>query len=105
MFSCSALRRILASNPLIDVIEQILSSPHQAVTWARENYRELAGACIHPATSAQYNKQAFAEMGADVMEHTGATLCTLTGSFEIKMKKPLRQDYELIAYVRLELNN
>ena len=58
---------------LIDVIEQILSSPHQAVAWARETCRKLAGACVHPAASAQSNEQAFTEMEADVMERIGAS--------------------------------
>jgi hypothetical protein len=60
-------------RPEEDVIEQILSSPNQAVAWARENYRELAAACVHPAASAQSNEQAFTEMEADVMERTGAS--------------------------------
>ena len=73
VFSGSGLRRILSSKPLIDAIEKILSSSHQAVTWARQNYHELAGACVHPAASAQSNEQAFTEMEADVMERIGAS--------------------------------
>ncbi len=42
-------------------------------TWARENYRELAAAVVHPTASAKSNEQTYNEMAADMMARIGAS--------------------------------